>query len=242
VTVPARSRQGGEAVFGKFRVAATQSEAQVDVNADGSTPPASVVGQAPEAPQARVSPAAAWPDELIEVGTVIEAYGVRGWIKIRPHAQVGAGGDVMLAARQWWLSRGEGDRVERRVGKVIQSRGHSGSVVALLADCSERNAAEALKGFRIHVRRADFPAIEGEDEFYWVDLIGLSVVNLNGDVLGTVRDLIDNGAHSILRVQYGVEGSVTETPGERLIPFVEIYVKRVDQTAGQVIVDWETDY
>jgi 16S rRNA processing protein RimM len=190
-----------------------------------------------------------WPDDLIEVGAIGEAYGVRGWVKIYPHASVGhdagsdqgnSGGDsALLAAKRWWLSRGP----ERRIAEVLTAKRHSGTVVAQLAGSGDRNAGEALKGYRVQVRRVDFPRL-GADEFYWVDLIGLDVVNQDGIGLGTVADLIDNGAHSILRVESltvdGEDGKPVK--GERLIPFVDVYVKHVDQTARKIVVDWETDY
>jgi 16S rRNA processing protein RimM len=85
--------------------------------------------------------------------------------------------------------------------------------------------------------------LDNDDEFYWVDLVGLDVVNEAGEALGRVADLIDNGAHSVLRVEYpsvGKDGQPVN--GERLIPFVGVYVKTVDRTAKRIVVDWQTDY
>lgn len=170
------------------------------------------------------------PDDLVEVGAILQAYGVRGQIKVAPHAQ---GGDALLAARTWWLDvRGQ----TLRVGPV-RARLHSGTVAAGWPGCEDRDAAEALKGARVRVRRSDFPALP-EGEYYWVDLIGLTVSNPQGDVLGTVADLIDNGAHSVLRVTDGEAGEAVE----RLIPFVGAYVLEVDVPARRLLVDWQRDY
>lgn len=84
------------------------------------------------------------------------------------------------------------------------------------------------------VSRADFPEPD-DDEFYWVDLIGATVVNEQQETLGTVRGLIDNGAHQILRI-------VGEGEVERLVPFVEVYVKSVDVAGKRIVVDWGLDY
>jgi 16S rRNA processing protein RimM len=205
-----------------------------------------------------------WPDDLIEVGVIGEAYGVRGWVKIYPHAggahEAAAGDSALLTAKRWWLVKG----AERRVAQVLMAKRHSSTVVAQLSGSADRNAGEAWKGWRVSVRRADFPRLASADEFYWVDLIGLDVVNQEGVDLGTVTDLIDNGAHSILRVAYevpagqaqdagkdvagkdegkGAAGKGAEPAGgERLIPFVERYIKHVDQAAKKIVVDWGTDY
>lgn len=176
------------------------------------------------------------PDDLIEVGYVAAAYGIRGWIKVQPHADDAS---ALLHARRWWLlpaaPQPDGVRVAL---KIAQSREHSGTVVAQATGVSDRNVAEALKGRRVWIRRSDFPAPE-EDEFYWVDLIGCAVFNEQGEALGEVSGLIDNGAHQILQVAYrGADGSADE----RLIPFVDVYLRTVDIAGKRIVVDWGLDY
>jgi len=180
------------------------------------------------------------PDDLIEVGAIAQAYGVRGQVKIFPHATVGEGGDALLAAPYWWLAGGR-PRVTRRI-QVLSAREHSGAIAAAFAGVDDRNAAEALRGSTVSVRRADFPKL-GTDEFYWVDLIGLDVVNPAGTALGRVSDLMDNGAHSVLRVAYSSQDAAGKTLQlERLIPFVDAYLRDVDLAAKRIVVDWDVDY
>jgi len=181
----------------------------------------------------------ALPDDAIEVGAIVDAYGLKGWVKIAPHAHAGHGGDAMLAAKRWWLVKGN----ERKSVRCLQSKVHSDTVVAHFAGCNDRDLAYALRGHSIYVLRSDFPKLTGEDEFYWVDLIGLEVVNEANVALGQVANMIDNGAHSIMRVEFpttGKDGS--PATGERLIPFVGVYVKTVDQAARKIVVDWDVDY
>lgn len=183
------------------------------------------------------------PDDLVEVGYVSSAYGVRGWIKVQPHAQDAS---ALLHARRWWLLAavpGARAAVEPApavplVLKVAQSREHSGTVVAQPAGVADRNVAEALKGRRVWVRRQDFPPPEA-DEFYWVDLIGCAVVNEQGEALGVVSDLIDNGVHQILQVAYALPDGKRD---ERLIPFVDAYLREVDVAGKRIVVDWGLDY
>ncbi|WP_240988202.1 ribosome maturation factor RimM [Cupriavidus phytorum] len=186
------------------------------------------------------------PEDLVEVGYVSAAYGIRGWIKVQPHADDAS---ALLHARRWWLlsppqaglvaaKAAEAARAEPVCVKIAQSREHSGTVVAQAAGVADRNLAEALRGRRVWIRRADFPAPE-EDEFYWVDLIGCSVSNEQGELLGEVSGLIDNGAHQILQVAFVQPDGKA---GERLIPFVDAFLRTVDTAGKRIVVDWGLDY
>jgi 16S rRNA processing protein RimM len=160
------------------------------------------------------------------------AFGVQGWVRIRPYS---AEADTLLSARTWWL-----DKPELRDVDVMQAKPHGDEVVARLVGVAGRDAAEALKGATVQVRRSHFPALD-DDEFYWVDLIGLAVVNESGVALGTVADMMDNGAHPILRVAPPAAEDGKPRP-EMLIPFVDQFVKTVDQAERRITVDWETEY
>jgi len=186
----------------------------------------------------RAETAESWPDDAVEVGAVVDAYGLKGWVKVAAHADAGRGGDALLSAKRWWLMKGH----ERTSAPALQAKIHSDSIVAHLGSTADRDEALALRGTRVYICRSDFPALES-DEFYWVDLLGLDVVNLTGVALGKVADMIDNGAHSVLRIEYpATDKDGKPVTGERLIPFVGVYVKTVDQKAKQITVDWEADY
>jgi 16S rRNA processing protein RimM len=172
------------------------------------------------------------PDDLVLVGHVTGAYGIQGWLRIKVYS---TDADALLHARTWWL-----DKPGLRDVDVLQVRMHGDDVVAQLMGVVDRNAAEALKGASVQVRRSHFPPL-ADDEFYWVDLIGLPVENLRGEPLGVVADLMDNGAHPILRVVAPLVPG-TDKQKECLIPFVDRFVKTVDRTANRITVDWELDY
>ncbi|WP_233863876.1 ribosome maturation factor RimM [Paraburkholderia adhaesiva] len=178
---------------------------------------------------------ASFPADAVEVGAVIDAYGLKGWVKVAPHAQ---GGGALLSAKRWWLVKGHGRQSSVRLAAKV----HGDSVVGQLAGVGDRDAALLLRGSRIYVSRAEFPA-PAADEYYWVDLMGLDVANEAGVELGKVADLIDNGAQSVLRVEYpSTDKDGKPATGERLIPFVGVFVKTVDLAAKRIVVDWEADY
>ncbi len=168
------------------------------------------------------------------VGHIIGAYGLQGWVRVRPYS---ADADALLHAKTWWLDKPDFHDVE-----VMQAKIHSGDTVARLMGVADRNAAEALKGTAVQISRSHFPALS-DSEFYWVDLLGLAVENLQGEALGHVTDLMDNGAHPILRVAPPAASDPDEKPAqEMLIPFVDQFVKTVDQESKKITVDWGRDY
>ncbi|WP_132258825.1 ribosome maturation factor RimM [Paucimonas lemoignei] len=172
------------------------------------------------------------PEDLVLVGHVTGAYGIHGWVRIRPYS---ADADALLHAKTWWL-----DKPEFRDVEVMQAKTHGGDTVARLMGVADRNAAEALKGATVQISRRHFPVLDN-DEYYWVDLIGLSVDNLQGEALGQVIDLMDNGAHPILRVAPPTGPEEKPVP-EMLIPFVDQFVKTVDLADKKITVDWGRDY
>ena len=173
------------------------------------------------------------PDDLVLVGYISGAFGIHGWVRIRPYS---SDADAMLSAKTWWLNKPDLHDVDRMEVKI-----HGEDVVARLVGVPDRNAAEALKGSSVQISRKHFPAL-ATGEFYWVDLMGLQVDNLQGENLGVVRDMMDNGAHPILRVAAQDVPENELAKHELLIPFVENFVKEVDQKARKILVDWGRDY
>jgi 16S rRNA processing protein RimM len=175
------------------------------------------------------------PDDLIQVGYIAGAYGLRGGVRVTPHSLVA---DALLNVKTWWL-----DKPSLRPVQVRNAKYHSGDVTATLVDIADRDAAEALKGATVQVSRADFPALP-EDEYYWTDLIGMDTVNLQGEALGKVTDMMHNGAQSILRITPVADPNAAPDAevSERLVPFVDQYVKTVDLKARLITLDWGLDY
>jgi 16S rRNA processing protein RimM len=183
-------------------------------------------------PNPAPDPAAdAFPADAVEVGRVLGAWGIKGWFKVQPFA---AEPQALFSSKRWHLRAPDGPgKPPPPLLRVTQSREHGDGVVACAQEAPDRAAAEALKGARIFIARSSFPTPPA-DEFYWVDLIGCVVVNRDGAELGAVADLLDTGAHSVLRVELG--------KAERLIPFVAAYVDHVDLQARRITVDWGLDF
>jgi 16S rRNA processing protein RimM len=189
--------------------------------------------------------ASSLPADAIELGRIQEAWGLKGWVHILPHS---ADTEALFASSQWFLeppearfARGFSAFSGSVTATVAEIKVHADGVVARLEGVDSRTAAEGLKGVRIFVPRSAFPAAP-EGEYYWVDLIGLDVVNRDGVHLGVVRDLMPTGPHSVLVLEYTHTVDGSPQMAERMIPFVSAYVDTVDQAARRITVDWGLDY
>jgi 16S rRNA processing protein RimM len=169
---------------------------------------------------------------LIVLGRVAAAYGVRGWIKVKPFTEAP---EALLDYPTWWLTTRDGGK--ERAHRVLEARMHSGFVIARLEGVDSREQAAAFNGAEVSVPRAALPETE-DNEVYWSDLADCEVVNRNGERLGKVAEVQGSAAHPILRV--ASEGSGKGI--EHLIPFVPAYVLGVDLEANRIDVDWEADY
>lgn len=177
------------------------------------------------------------PADAIEVGRIADAWGIKGWFKVLPYS---ASPEALFSSKRWFLQPSErGAKTFTGTVRLAikEAKEHADTVVASAHDVSDRSAAEALKGARIFIARSSFPST-GTDEFYWVDLLGLDVVNREGVALGQVRDLLSTGPQTVLVLIQEVDGK----PVERMIPFVAAYVDAVDLAGRRITVDWQPDY
>jgi 16S rRNA processing protein RimM len=176
---------------------------------------------------------------------VLGAWGIKGGIRVKPFA---ADPQALFSSKRWFIQPPEGPRPAGvkpagsalgafpDVLRVSSAREQGDSVVATIQDMDDRNAAEALRGARIFISRASFPTPD-TGEFYWIDLIGLDVVNRQALALGAVVGLIETGPHCVLRIQ-----PQQADAEERLIPFVDAYVDKVDLPTRCITVDWDPEY
>lgn len=177
-----------------------------------------------------VPPAGPGAEQTIALGRVIDAWGVRGWIKVEPYAS--ALDTALTRAPEWHVERPASPAhpaIDRWL-PIERARRHGATVVAKPRGAEDRDDALAFKGAEVGVRRADFPPLR-DDEIYWVDLVGCAVTNPQGQSLGRVVSVDDHGAHPILETDAGL-----------LIPFVEAYIVETVPAEGRIVVDWQADW
>jgi 16S rRNA processing protein RimM len=159
------------------------------------------------------------PDDLICLGAIGGAWGVQGAVRLKsfcaePEAIAGYGPLVTEDGRSF----------EVRIVKPL-----NGAFAARLSGVATREAAEALKGVRLHAPRARLPALP-DDEFYHADLIGMEVFDAGGAAFGRVHAVHDHGAGDLIEiVRPGLPVAV--------LPFTREAVPTVDLALRRMIVD-----
>ena len=164
---------------------------------------------------------------MLVVGRLHGAFGVRGEVKLESFT------DPLeaIARYQPWTLRDA--RGQQRACEGVRVRGGVKGLIASMPEVADRDAADALRGVDILVPRSALP-LPAAGEYYWVDLEGLRVVNVEGVDFGTVSHLFSTGANDVL---------VAQGERERMIPFVQPdYVRSVDFDTGVVTVDWDPDF
>jgi 16S rRNA processing protein RimM len=161
-------------------------------------------------------------DRRIELGRIGGPHGVRGWVRIGSDTEPP---ENILRYRPWLV--GDVEMV------VAEGRRQGKALVARLVGCDERDAAAALTGKIIAVRRRQLPPPR-PDEFYWADLEGLAVATPDGVALGTVSHLFATGANDVI---------VVAGERERLVPFLwGQVVQDIDFAQRRIVVDWDPDF
>ncbi|MBB6598898.1 ribosome maturation factor RimM [Luteimonas sp. MC1825] len=163
----------------------------------------------------------------ILLGRVHGAFGVRGELKLESFTEPAR---AILGYQPWTLRDAQG---AERVAEGATGRETAKGLVARLPGIEDRDAAEALRGTEVWVARESLPP-PAPGEYYWVDLEGLRVHNVDGSDFGTVSHLFSTGANDVL---------VARGDRERMIPFVvPDYVVSIDFDAGLVTVDWDPGF
>ena len=159
------------------------------------------------------------------MGRILAPHGVRGWLRVQPQTEAIEG---LLSYPAWWLDCGG----EWREHRLMEGRVHGAGLVVRLEEFGDRDAAASIAGSRVAVPRSALPPTP-EGEYYWCDLVGMTVVNLQGEVLGQVAEIFATGANDVL---------VVRGERERLIPFIDSVIDRVEPEHSRVRVDWHSDY
>jgi 16S rRNA processing protein RimM len=162
------------------------------------------------------------------MGAVAAPHGIKGWLKLKVFT---ASEESLGDYETWWLTHATFKEPRPFVVEAFEVRPNG--VFAKLAGIDDRNSAESLPHAQIQVPRTALPT-PTDDEAYWLDLIGLTVVTPEGAPLGVVDSLFETPAHDVLVVLEG------ET--ERLIPAVDEIILEVDWEARIMKVDWQRDY
>lgn len=169
--------------------------------------------------------------ELLVVGKIVSVHGVRGDVKVYSFTDPI---DSLLDYKRWTLRR---DNDVRQV-EVVRARSQNKVLVAKLKGLDDRDEARLLSGYEICVPLDSLPDLT-DGEYYWYQLQGLKVIDLNGQLLGVIDHLLETGANDVMVVK-ACAGSLDDR--ERLLPYTDQCVQSIDLEAGEMRVDWDADF
>nr|CAA6824973.1 MAG: 16S rRNA processing protein RimM [uncultured Thiotrichaceae bacterium] len=165
-------------------------------------------------------------DSMITLGKINGVFGVKGWMKVYSYT---AEQNDILSYKNWYLQQdGQWQKV-----KLLKGQRQGKGIVASIEGIVDRDQALALQGTLIGTLREALPKLSN-DQFYWSDLAGLSVVTVDGQQLGEISHLFETGANDVM---------VVKGDRERWLPWLmNDVVKLVDLNEGIVQVDWDPDF
>ena len=164
-------------------------------------------------------------DDLICVGHVLGAQGIKGWIRVFSNTSPR---ENIVSYSPWLIEQGD-ELKEVKVTGRLQGK----NVIAKLDGVDDRTQAETLIGCQLYIDPLQLPGLE-TGEYYWSDLIGLAVETLQAEPLGVVSEMLETGADDVM---------VLKGDRERLIPFVmQDIVREVDLDKRRLVVDWSPEY
>lgn len=151
---------------------------------------------------------------------------MQGWVKIHSFTDPITN---IIGYRPWRIKQGG----RWHPLHLLEGRPHGKTIVAHIEAVDTRDAAAQLTGQQIAIKREQLPE-PGPEQYYWVQLEGLSVVTTCGQLLGRVDHLLETGANDVL---------VVTGDRERLIPYLYgTIIKKVDTQKGEIQVDWDPEY
>jgi 16S rRNA processing protein RimM len=162
---------------------------------------------------------------IVVVGRFGAPHGVKGWLSVLSYTEPL---DNIVLYRPWLIEQ----QGRWRELEVVRTQPHGRRILVELKGVADRTAAERLVGCQIGVPDDALPPV-GEGEYYWKDLVGMEVVNGQGETIGHVAELFATLANDVIVVRGGA--------AEVLIPFVRDVVMHVDVQGRRIRVDWSVD-
>lgn len=180
----------------------------------------------------------------VELGKIVGVWGVKGWVKLHSYTRNRA--DIANYA-SWTLQDNRKKQNSNHIAqtyKVIACREQGKGIVAQLEKIDSREQAERLINLSIYVDQHELPRLP-DGEFYWHQLIGLSVTNTDGLSIGKVTSILETGANDVLVVTPSAvsdDNQAKSDVAEVLVPYVDERILDVDLSAGTMLVDWDPDF
>ena len=175
-------------------------------------------------------------NDYVLLGKISGVHGVKGWIKVFSYTSP----RVKITEYSQWFIKNRGN--SWKVNTLVEGRQQGKNIIALLEGINSREQAEALIGAEIAIHSDQLNALS-KNEYFWRDLIGLTVETINGVKLGTIDWLFDTGSNDVIIVKDTLDEETGIEVKEHLIPFVfDDVIKSIDLDKSLMIVDWDPEF
>ncbi len=164
--------------------------------------------------------------DLIQIGKIIGAHGIRGAVKVHSFSD---SGECYRQPNELIIMDVDGRKLDN---EIEWSKPHKNGMRLGIKDITTRNQAEAMVGCGIFVMRTSLPPLDA-DTNYWVDLIGMAVYSTDDEYIGRIVDIIPTGANDVYVVKT-CQGHAVE---EILLPAIASVVLAVDVPGKRMRVD-----
>lgn len=138
-------------------------------------------------------------NKKILIAKISSVFGIKGEVKIIAYLE-----DV-LSIEKYEIFSANGDKFEIKISNknktIIGTSNGDPIIIAKIKGIDDRTAAENLRGLELYADRKNFSETD-DDEFYYVDLIGLDVVDLENKKIGKVLAVNDHGAGALLEIEF----------------------------------------
>ena len=165
-------------------------------------------------------------EEIVVMGKVLVPYGVNGWVKVYSFTEKI---ESFLTYKKLYLSKDQKNWLEIKIKEI---KLHGKTIIVKFSEIADRSQAETYKNYLIGVPKDYLPQLN-DNQYYWNDLIGLEVLNLQDVSFGLVDTYIETGANDVI---------VVKGDKERLIPYTPMTVLKVDTIKNKIIVDWDESF
>lgn len=160
------------------------------------------------------------------IGCIGAAHGVRGWVTVHSYTEPP---ENILDYLPWRIKL----RNQEQQLAIINSRQQNHKIIVQIEGCNDRDMASTYTGAEILATRAQLPTLP-KDEYYWADLLGLTVITLQGQTLGVIEQFFSTGSNDV----FAVVGDK-----RRLLPYLlKQVVIEIDLKQKIMRVDWDPEF
>ena len=165
-------------------------------------------------------------EDYLVMGQLVGSFGIKGWIKVKVFTELV---ETLENYKQWFISTDEKNWSSLSVEsiKISQNR-----MMVKFESIDDRTVADGYRNYWVGVLKKSLPKL-ADNKFYWNDLIGCEVHNIDRFLFGKLTGFIETGANDVL---------VVEGEKKRLIPYTKMTVKKIDLKQQQIIVDWDESF